>query len=84
MKELKKLLSPAEVKETEDDRTRRAVVSAVKETMDAMAGQMLVQNHIDQQTPAVLRVGNYAVRQPSGTAALPRTNYGGAALTYQQ
>ena len=85
LKELKKLLSPAEVKETEDDRTRRAVVSAVKETMDAMAGQMLGhQNHMDQQTPAVLRVGNYAVRQPSGTAALPRTNYGGAALTYQQ
>ena len=85
LKELKKLLSPAEVNETEDDRTRRAVVSAVKETMEAMAGQMLGhQNHMDQQAPAVLRVGNYAVRQPSGAAALPRTNHGGVALTYQQ
>ena len=81
LKELKKLISPAEVRETEEDKTRRTIVAAVREAMDVVAGQMLVhQPHMDPPTPAVLQVGNYAVRQSSGSAAHPR----GVALTYQQ
>ena len=79
--ELKRLMSPVDVRETEEDKTRRAVVTAVREAMDVVAGQMLVhQPHMDPLTPAMLQVGNRAVRQSSGSAAHPR----GVALTYQQ
>ena len=79
--ELKRLISPADVRETEEDKTRRTVVAAVREAMDVVAGQMLVhQPHMDPLTPAMLQVGNRAVRQSSGSAAHPR----GVALTYQQ
>ena len=79
--ELKKLMLPVDVQETEEDKTRRAVVTAVREAMDAMAGQVMVQQqHMDPLNSGVLQVGNRAIRHSTMSAAHPR----GIPLTYQQ
>ena len=85
MKEMKALLSPAEVQESEEDKTKRAVASALKEYLDNATGQMLAQNNMTHPPPTMLQVANAAIRQSArGDNGISRGYIPGPAITFQQ
>ena len=85
LKEIKALVSPPEVQDSEEDKTRRAMVAALKEYLDTAAGQMMAQNNMMHSPPTMLQVANSAIRQSVRSEnGIPRGYVTGPAVTFQQ